>query len=96
MPKVVQDSKDYKSPPHKIISFLKTSRDKLRVKYTELKNQLRTAENQVRAVEKSRHQWRERAQQAEQELAQFKKKTRPGLRQHFCRPLSDRLLRISR
>ena len=64
MPKAV---KDYTSPPHKIIAMLYEGRDKLRKKYTELKRQLRAAENQIRAVEKSREMWRQRAKEAEAE-----------------------------
>ncbi len=70
MPK---DTADYKSPPHKIIEFLKKGRDQLRVKYRELRVKLRVAENQVRAVTKSREAWRARAEAAESELEDLKK-----------------------
>lgn len=71
---------DYRSPPHKIIAMLKKGRDNLRLKYRELMKQLRAAENQARAVEKSRAMWRARAEAAEAELDQLKQKknrTRP-------------------
>ena len=55
--------------------MLKKGRDALRVKYCELMEQRRTAENQVRAVEKSRSMWRARAEAAEAELHELKKKT---------------------
>ena len=55
--------------------MLKKGRDDLRAKYRELMEQRRTAENQVRAVEKSRSMWRARAEAAEAELRDFKKKT---------------------
>lgn len=70
MPK---ESADYKSPPHKVIAFLKQGRDQLRVKYRELREKLRVAENQARAVAKSRQMWRSRAEAAEAELAELKK-----------------------
>ena len=54
--------------------MLKKGRDDLRVKYRELMEQRRTAENQVRAVEKSRSMWRTRAETAESELRELKKK----------------------
>jgi len=73
MPK---DISDYKSPPHKIIEFLKTGRDQLRAKYRELRLKLRVSENQVRAVTKSREAWRARAEAAESELKDLKKKLR--------------------
>jgi len=72
MPKAIHE---YRSPPHKIIAMLKKGRDDLRAKYRELMEQRRTAENQVRAVEKSRSMWRARAEAAEAELRDFKKKT---------------------
>lgn len=65
---------EYRSPPHKIIAMLKKGRDDLRMKYRELMEQRRTAENQVRAVERSRAMWRARAEAAESELREFKKK----------------------
>jgi chromosome segregation ATPase len=71
---MVKTIEEYRSPPHKIIAFLKKGRDDLRVKYRELMEQRRTAENQVRAVEKSRAMWRARAEAAEAELRELKKK----------------------
>jgi hypothetical protein len=65
---------EYLSPRYKIIAMLKKGRDELRVKYRELMEQRRTAENQVRAVEKSRAMWRARAEAAEAELQELKKK----------------------
>ena len=73
MPKEVAD---YKSPPHKIVAFLKKSRDQLREKYREQQEKLRVAENQVRAVTKSREAWRTRAAAAEAELKDSKKNSR--------------------
>lgn len=64
---------ELKSPQHKIIAFLKKGRDGLRVKYSALREKFRVAENQVRAVTKSRDQWRERAELAEAELRSQKK-----------------------
>lgn len=64
---------DYKSPPHKVTEFLKEGRDRLRVKYRGLRVKLRTSENQVRAVTKSRETWRVRAEAAEAELNDLKK-----------------------
>lgn len=65
---------EYRSPPHKIIAMLKKGRDNLRLKYRELMKQLRAAENQARAVEKSRAVWRARAEAAEAELDELKQK----------------------
>jgi hypothetical protein len=71
---MVKALQEYRSPPHKIIAMLKKGRDNLRVKYRELMEQRRIAENQVRAVEKSRSMWRTRAEAAECELRELKKK----------------------
>lgn len=70
MPKSLDE---YRSPQHKILAMLKKGRDDLRVKYRAVMEQRRVAENQVRAVEKSRAQWRQRAEAAEAELRQLKK-----------------------
>lgn len=64
---------DYKSPRHKVIEFLKKGRDQLREKYRELREKQRVAENQIRAVTKSREAWRARAEAAEVELKEQKK-----------------------
>jgi len=63
----------YKSPPHKIMAFLKEGRDQLRKKYRLLREKHRVAENQIRAVTKSREAWRSRAEAAEAELSELKK-----------------------
>jgi hypothetical protein len=60
---------EYKSPGHKLISMLHVGRDKLRLKYASLRVNLRTAQNHVRAVEKSREMWRQRAEAAEAKLS---------------------------
>lgn len=59
---------EYTSPTHKLLTLLHTGRDKLREKYRALREELRVAQNQARAVEKSRQMWRQRAEAAEKEL----------------------------
>jgi chromosome segregation ATPase len=63
----------YTSPTRKVIAMLHAGRDKLREKYAVVRENLRTAENQVRAVEKSREMWRQRAEAAEAALAAAQK-----------------------
>lgn len=65
---------EYRSPTHKVLALVKKGRDALRVKYRALMEQRRVAENQVRAVEKSRALWRARAEAAEAELSALKKR----------------------
>jgi hypothetical protein len=64
---------DYQSPNHKVLALLHKGRDKLRVKYRAVREELRVAQNQARAVEASRANWRLRAEEAERELSFFKK-----------------------
>lgn len=64
----------FRSPRHKVAQFLERSRDLWKSKHHELKKQVKLAYNQVRAVEKSRQMWRERAQGAERELRRLDKK----------------------
>jgi len=74
---VTKATNEYKSPTHKIIAMLHAGRDRLRKKYAALREKLRTAENQVRTVEKSREMWRQRAEVAETDLTDSKKKIPP-------------------
>jgi hypothetical protein len=53
------------------VQFLERSRDLWKKKHHELKMHAKLAANQVRAVEKSRLMWRQRAQAAEAELRQM-------------------------
>lgn len=64
---------EYLSPTHKVLALLKRGHERLREKYRLLREQIRTTENQVRAVTKSRDSWRRRAEAAETELVQLKK-----------------------
>lgn len=65
----------FKSPSHKVLSMLLSGRDKLRLKYRSVREELRVAQNQVRAAESSRAGWRGRAEAAEKELQLLKKKS---------------------
>jgi len=73
-----EDIARYKSPPHKVIEFLKKGRDQLREKYRLLREKHRVAENQIRAVTKSREAWRTRAEAAEAKLKELEKKRQPN------------------
>jgi len=70
----------YKSPIGKLASFFRRSRDRWKAKYRELKRRMKKEQNQVRAVERSRAAWRDKAQAAarrvwelERELAEVQK-----------------------
>jgi hypothetical protein len=64
---------EYLSPKHKVLALLKNGHERLREKYRVSRERVRTTENQVRAVTKSRDVWRRRAEAAEIELMQLKK-----------------------
>ena len=55
---------DFKSPKHKVLGMLMTGRAKWKAKHHETKKLLKLAENQIRAVAKSREKWRECALEA--------------------------------
>jgi len=60
--------KDFKSPRHKIIALLTAGREKCKTKHHAVKKALKLAENQTRAVTKSREKSRDRALEAERRL----------------------------
>lgn len=70
----------YKSPLRKLAGFFRRSRDHWKAKYQELKRRMKKEQNQVRAVERSRAAWRDKALAAarrvselERELAEIQK-----------------------
>ena len=75
--------RSYLSPLRKLVLFFKASRDRWKAKYHQCKRLLKKEQNQVRAVERSRAAWREKAKEAtrrgkqlEGELAQVQKNRR--------------------
>lgn len=63
----------YKSRPKVLLSFFKRSRDGWKRKCRKAKAQLKLANNQNRAVEKSRTRWKSRAKELEAELEQVRR-----------------------
>jgi len=53
-----------KSPVKKLVEFFRRSRDKWKAKYFEKRDKSILLANQIRAVEKSREQWRLKAEDA--------------------------------
>jgi hypothetical protein len=62
---------EFSSPPHKLIRFFRSSRDKWKTKHQKVKKDLKLAQNQVRAVEKSRTKWRQVAEGTRDEVARL-------------------------
>ncbi len=60
---------EYISPLRKLVRFFESSRDQWKAKHHEVKKQLKLAQNQIRAVEKSRAKWRKDAENAGTEAA---------------------------
>ena len=63
------DERAYRSPLAKLVTFFRRSRDRWKAKHHGLKRELQRERNQRWAVEKSRQQRRERAEQTEREKA---------------------------
>ena len=63
---------EYSSPAHKLIKFFRSSRDNWKTKHQQVKRELKLAQNQVRAVEKSRAKWRQAAAVACAEAARLR------------------------
>lgn len=61
-----------KSPTKKLVVFFKSSRDKWKAKYFAKRDEAKLLANQVRAVERSRQQWRAVAEQAKREAQELK------------------------
>jgi hypothetical protein len=57
---------DLKSPPAKLVRFFQESRDGWKKKHHDVKGKLVHLEHQVRAVERSREAWAERAKASEE------------------------------
>lgn len=60
--RILQDIDEAKSPRRILVRSLLKSRNTLRAKYRALRGECKRWRNQVAAVERSRSQWRERAQ----------------------------------
>ena len=64
-------AKLYKSPVRKLVAFFEGSRDGWKQKHRAAKAKCKKLTNQVRAVEKSRQQWREQAEKHEQRAGEL-------------------------
>ena len=61
----------FSSPKSKLVRFFLKSRDRWKAKHHEVKKTCKLLQNQVRAVEKSRAEWREEAMMLKQRLAEM-------------------------
>lgn len=65
------ETKEFRSPARKLVSFFQHSRDMWKAKCQERKYAAKLLSNQVRAVEKSREQWKEKAKSHEERVRQL-------------------------
>jgi hypothetical protein len=65
------DVDQYSSPRKKLLRFFVGSRDDWKAKCARAKQRCKLLGNQVRAVEKSREQWRALAKQREERIAEL-------------------------
>lgn len=63
----------FSSPTVKLVRFFEQSRDRWKAKYSTTKKECKRLQNQTRAVEKSRENWRERARASEQCVAELQR-----------------------
>jgi hypothetical protein len=82
------DERTYRSPLSKLVTFFRRSRDRWKAKHHELKRVLKCERNQRWAVEKSRQQWRERAEQAEQQRAALERELATAKKRRPSRPMN--------
>jgi hypothetical protein len=68
---MVTTERQLKSPVRKLLPFFQKSRDQWKVRHHDLQARLKKEQNQVRAVEKSRANWRLRAEAVEREQARL-------------------------
>lgn len=63
--------REWKSPMRKLVAFFQRSRDGWKAKQQSLKVLLKKEQNQVRAVEQSRANWRVKAEAAQEQVARL-------------------------
>ena len=72
----MQQGKEYKSPPRKLIKFFEKSRNQWKAKCLEAKKLIKQLKNRIHFLEKSKEEWKSRTKELEAELAQMKAKER--------------------
>jgi len=63
----------FSSPTVKLVRFFEKSRDRWKAKHGKVKKECKKLQNQTRAVEKSRENWRERARTSERRVADLQR-----------------------
>ena len=66
------DQREYKSPGRKLLRFFEKSRDKWKSKYLEVKKVVKRLENRIRFLERSKAQYKQRAEELQAQLVALK------------------------
>ena len=69
----INEVHEFKSPTRKLLRFFHKSRDGWRRKHHELRARCKKLGNQVRAVERSREQWKTRVKEQAQRLGELER-----------------------
>jgi F0F1-type ATP synthase membrane subunit b/b' len=75
----------YKSPVPKLLSFFESSRDRWKSKCRTAKQANKLLANQTRAVEKSREQWKQAAQDAQRRIEELEREVEELKQPDGCR-----------
>lgn len=75
---------EFRSPLRKLVRFFQRSRDNWKRKCQDAKKECKLAGNQARAVEKSRADWRSRAEQSEQRVQELERELVELKREQCC------------
>jgi hypothetical protein len=69
------EAKEFKSPQRKLVQFFRSSRDRWKQKYHDLKLRCKRLANQGAAVEKSREHWRTQVRTLQQRAAELERQS---------------------
>ena len=69
----VTDDREFVSPARKLVRFFMSSRDQWKDKCQAARAENKLLKNQTRAVERSRHVWRKRAQEQSRRVAELER-----------------------
>lgn len=72
----IQQGKEYKSPPRKLIKFFEKSRNQWKAKCLDAKKLIKQLKNRIHFLERSKEEWKRKTKELEAELAQMKAKER--------------------
>lgn len=69
----VSETKEYRSPKHKLVSFFRRSRDGWKRKCQASKRKAKSLANHVAALKKSRNRWKSLVREQREEIARLRR-----------------------